>query len=124
MLGSAFSFLLSLAMPKETLAQSIRKTLLYTALLTVFLAVPRFTAAQVPKKPTPTPKLFTGGGEATLEADQQRESGRSSMLMGTWRSATKTRAFGRTMWNTIAGHKLSPRAATCSRLSNRARGRR
>jgi LPS-assembly protein len=62
-------------MPNETLAQSIRKTLLYAALLTVFLAVPRFTAAQAaPKKPTP--KLFTGGGEATLEADQQRESGK------------------------------------------------
>ena len=63
-------------MPDETLAQSIRKTLLYAALLvllTIFLAAPRFTAAQASKKPTP--KLLTGG-EATLEADQQRESGK------------------------------------------------
>src|SRR5690348_12760046 len=60
-------------MPNETLSQSTRKFLFHAALLAVFV-MPHPATAQIPKKPTP--RLFTSGGEATLEADQQRESGK------------------------------------------------
>ena len=61
-------------MPNEALAQLIGKILFYAALLAVSLAVSQSAAAQAPKKSAPS--LFTSGGEATLEADQQRESGK------------------------------------------------
>lgn len=74
MLGSVFSFPFFLAMPNEALAQPIGKILLCAALLAISLAVAQPAAAQAPKKSAPS--LFTSGGEATLEADQQRESGK------------------------------------------------
>ncbi len=61
-------------MPNEALAQPIGKILFYAVLLAVSLAVSQSAAAQAPKKSAPS--LFTSGGEATLEADQQRESGK------------------------------------------------
>lgn len=57
------------------LAQSVRTLALAAALLAIALAAPRTIAAQAPA-PAPLVPL-TSGGEATLEADQQRQSGRT-----------------------------------------------
>jgi len=74
MLGSAFFFRPFQAMPKATPAQFVRRLALYAALLPISFAVPRAIRGQAaPQKPL---SGLTGGGEATLEADQQRQVGK------------------------------------------------
>jgi len=80
-LGSTFFFGLFwlsglfLAMPKANLSQSAHRLAISFALLLILLAAPTVLfgqgAAQLPLKPP------TGGGEATLEADQQRAVGKT-----------------------------------------------
>jgi LPS-assembly protein len=60
-------------MPNATLSQSVRRNALLAGLLSVLLAVPAQPAQRV--KPAQLGSL-TVGGEATLEADQQREAGK------------------------------------------------
>ncbi len=60
-------------MLNATLAQSVRTLALSAALLVIALAAPRAVAAQA-ASPAPLVPL-TAGGEATLEADQQRQAG-------------------------------------------------
>ena len=62
-------------MPNATLAQSVRHLALLAALLVISLAVPRSLPGQAPSQ-TPLVPL-TAGGEATLEADQQRQVGKT-----------------------------------------------
>src|SRR5208282_6220095 len=74
MLGSAFFFRPFQAMPKATPAQFVRRLALYAALLPIWFAAPRAIWGQAaPQKPL---SGLTGGGEATLEADQQRQVGK------------------------------------------------
>ena len=63
-------------MPNAILAQSVRRAALCTALLCAFLAAPRAAQCQVKVKARKQPAEFTSGGEATLEADQQRAVGK------------------------------------------------
>ena len=61
-------------MPNAILSHSVRRAALYAALLCALWAAPRAARGQAKaKKP---PAEFTGGGEATLEADQQRAVGK------------------------------------------------
>lgn len=62
-------------MLNATLAQSVRSLALAASLLAIALAAPRTIAAQG-TAPAPLVPL-TAGGEATLEADQQRQAGRT-----------------------------------------------
>ncbi|HKV05398.1 MAG TPA: LPS assembly protein LptD [Candidatus Acidoferrales bacterium] len=61
-------------MPNATLAQSVRRLALFAALFPVFLAAPLALRGQAGAQKQPGP--FTGGGEATLEADQQSQVGK------------------------------------------------
>jgi LPS-assembly protein len=79
-LGSVFFFGHFQAMPKATSSNSVRNLTLYAALLALFLAVPQALWGQAaPQKPL---ARLTGGGEATLEADQQRQVGKISYADG------------------------------------------
>ncbi len=61
-------------MPNATPSNSVRRLALYMALAAPFLMVPRALRAQAtPQKPLAG---LTSGGEATLEADQQRQVGK------------------------------------------------
>ncbi len=62
-------------MPNAILSQSVRKLALYAALLLVGLAAPHSLEAQA--KPSKPLQGLTSGGEATLEADQQRAVGKT-----------------------------------------------
>src|SRR5271154_6652429 len=74
MLGSAFFFCISLAMLNPTLSNSVRKLALFLALLPLLAMMPRALWCQAaPQKPLVGLKA---GGEATLEADQQRQVGK------------------------------------------------
>ena len=57
-------------MPKATLSPALHNKSIHAALLLVFLAIPQHIYAQASKQGPLKP--LTGGGEATLEADQQR----------------------------------------------------
>ena len=73
-LGSVLFFAFSQAMPNATLSQSVRRLALCAALLPVVLGAGRASEAQNgPPKPF---QGLTSGGEATLEADQQRQVGK------------------------------------------------
>ncbi|HTR47916.1 MAG TPA: LPS assembly protein LptD [Verrucomicrobiae bacterium] len=61
-------------MPNAILLQDVRKTLVCAALLLGLFVAPRAALAQAKAKNPPIG--FTGGGEATLEADQQRAVGK------------------------------------------------
>src|SRR5271170_1664457 len=74
MLGSAFFFRISLAMLNSTLSNSVRRLALFLALLPLFVVMPQAVWCQAaPQKPLVG---LTAGGEATLEADQQRQVGK------------------------------------------------
>jgi LPS-assembly protein len=74
MLGSVFSFGFLQAMPNATFLKFVRRLALYAALLPIFLALPPLALGQnAPQAPL---KALTAGGEATLEADQQRQVGK------------------------------------------------
>lgn len=62
-------------MPNATLSQSVRRLALLAALLPILLASPRDLRGQA--LPRAAQKPLTGGGEATLEADQQRQVGKT-----------------------------------------------
>lgn len=64
-------------MPKAILSKSVRVPALCSALLAFLFAIPPALWSQAPpaKKPKPIAALTTGG-EATLEADQQRQVGK------------------------------------------------
>jgi len=62
-------------MPNVTLSKFVRGIALHAALLTVLIAAPRALAAQATAQKPLAP--LAGGGEATLEADQQRQVGKT-----------------------------------------------
>jgi LPS-assembly protein len=67
-------------MPNATPSNSVRRLALYVALAPLFLLTPRALHGQAaPQKPLAG---LTGGGEATLEADQQRQVGKISYADG------------------------------------------
>jgi LPS-assembly protein len=76
-LGSTFSlgsFGFFQRMPNATFLKIVRRLALYAALIAIFFAVPRLVLGQnAPQAPL---KALTAGGEATLEADQQRQVGK------------------------------------------------
>jgi LPS-assembly protein len=74
MLGSVFFFCTSEAMRNATLSNSVRRLALYCALLSLMAVTPGTLRGQgAPQKPLVG---LTAGGEATLEADQQRQAGK------------------------------------------------
>jgi LPS-assembly protein len=73
-LGSAFFFVHFQAMPNATPSNSVRRLALYIALTPLLFMISRTLKAQAaPQKPLAG---LTSGGEATLEADQQRQIGK------------------------------------------------
>src|ERR1700676_1451460 len=72
-LGSTFTFQVSSGMPDGTFLQKIADLSRFILLFLAFLATPHADFAQS-NSPIPL-KLPAAGGEATLEADQQRQSG-------------------------------------------------
>ena len=74
MLGSTFTVQISSGMPDGTFLQKIADLSRFILLFLVFLATPHADFAQS-NSPIPL-KLPAAGGEATLEADQQRQSGK------------------------------------------------
>ena len=74
MLGSTFPVSQFLANPKATRLHSALRTILFSVLFCVFLIIqPPIFAQAPPSIPLRPP---TAGGEATLEADQQRQAGK------------------------------------------------
>jgi LPS-assembly protein len=64
----------SQAMPNATLLQSVRRLALLAALLAILPVAPRALCGQAMRRVAQKP--LTGGGEVTLEADQQRLTGK------------------------------------------------
>jgi LPS-assembly protein len=62
-------------MTNVTLLQSVRRLALHAALLSILVATPRALFGQAAGQKPLVP--LTGGGEATLEADQQRQVGKT-----------------------------------------------
>jgi LPS-assembly protein len=66
-------------MPNATLAKCLRKSARFTALLAIALLAPGAAIGQKNRKKLerhPAPQLLNGGGEMTLQADQQRLVGK------------------------------------------------
>jgi LPS-assembly protein len=77
-LGSAFFFENFLAMPNAIPSKSVSRLALFIALLPLFAVNPRAMWSQVKAQPPKQKPLgvLTSGGEATLEADQQKQVGK------------------------------------------------